>query len=492
VLAFTLRRVLTALPSLLLFAIALFIAVSIAPPAETPTGEDLARRFWHLPLIVNLDPDDRPRVVERIMGRIGKEEGEPRKQDLDRLFRVGAAGLGEIVPALNRLGNVEGARLARELAPLAFRMGIEDVTVLEDPARATAFWSHVLDERSADLRPTSVRRALRRHLSDRGEPLYARQLRNADTAILAPIFEEIPTADAEARETLESLAISALHRAGATSVNSPSALRAYWAVHRAEYVEYGAVERVAARITETRFGRWVVQAVTERFGASWRTGAPVLDDLKRRAPLTFARSLLGLMLAYVVAVPLGILAAARRTKPLDRTVSLLVLLVHALPAFVLALIAQAASPRLAQSDGFVAVAIALVALGPIARHMRSRLLEEAQQDYVRAARAMGQPGWAIWIDAIFRNAFGSLVAFAAIQVPLILSATILAEEILALDGLGPAAIAAVRARDVPWMMAFGMLMAIAAAAALLVADIAQALNDARVRRTMLVERTEDA
>lgn len=489
--SFIFRRVLTAIPSLLLFAIALFVAVSLAPPAEAPSGEDLARRFWHLPLIVNLDPDDRPRVVQRVMSRIAGEEGEPRKQDLDRLFRVGAAGLAEIVPALNGLAPTPRARLSRELAPLAFRMGIDDVTVLEDPARAAAFWSHVLDDRGAELRPTSVRRALRRHLHDRGEPLYARQLRNSDTAILAPIFDELEAADSEARETLEGLAIGALHRAGATSITSSSALRAYWAVHRAEYVEYGAVERVAARITETRFGRWVVQAVTQRFGSSWRTGQPVLDDLARRTPLTFARAFLGLVLAYVVAVPLGILTAARRTGPLDRTMSLLLLLVHALPAFVLALLARAASPRLAQSDGFVAIAIALVAIGPIARHMRSRLLEEAHQDYVRGARALGTPEWAIWIAAIPRNALGSLVAFAAIQVPLILSATILAEEILTLDGLGPAAIAAVRARDVPWMMAFGMLMGITAAAALLLADIAQAANDARVRRAVFVERVED-
>lgn len=491
-LAFIFRRVLTAIPSLLLFAIALFIAVSLAPPVEAPSGEDLARRFWHLPLIVNLAPDDRPAIVARVMGRIGTLEGEPRQQDLARLFRVGAAGLAEIVPALNALPPAARARLSRELAPLAFRMGIDDVTVLEDPTRAAAFWSHALDERGAELRPTSIRRALRRHLHDRGEPLYARQLRNADTAILAPIFDELPTADSEARETLESLAIAALHRAGATTINNSSALRAYWAVHRAEYVEYGAVERVAARITETRFGRWVIQAVTQRFGSSWRTGQPVFDDVVRRAPLTFARALLGLLLAYGVAIPLGLLTAARRAGPLDRTVSLLLLLVHALPAFVLALIARAASPRLAQTDGFVAIAIALVAVGPIARHMRSRLLEEAHQDYVRSARAMGSPEWSIWIAGIARNALGSLLAFAAIQVPLILSATILAEEILALDGLGPAAIAAVRARDVPWMMAFGMLMAIAAAVALLLADIAQAANDHRVRRAMFAERSEDA
>jgi peptide/nickel transport system permease protein len=490
--AFILRRLLTAIPSLLVFAIALFVAVSVAPPAESPHGEDLARRFWHLPLLFNFQPDDRPRVIERVMARIATEEGDARRQDLERLFRIGAAGLPELVPALQRLPDPARARLSRELAPLAFRMGIDDVTALEDPHRAAPFWTRVLDDRGADLRAPSVRRALRRHLADRGEPLYARQLRNADTAVLEPIFEELRTAPAAERETLEALAIAALHRAGATDVVDAPSLRAFWLVHRADYAEYGAVERVAARITETRFGRWVLQAVTQRFGASWRTGEPVLDDVRRRAPLTFARASLGLLIAYGIAVPLGILTAARRTGALDRLTNLFLLLVHAFPAFILALMARAMSPRLARTDAFVAVALALVALGPIARHMRSRLLEEVHHDYVRTARAMGTPAWSIWISGIARNAFGSIVAFAAIQVPLILSATILAEEILSLDGLGPAAIAAVRARDVPWMMAFGMLMALAAAAALLIADVLQALNDPRVRSSMLAERPEDA
>ncbi len=490
--AFILRRLLTAIPSLLIFAIGLFVAISLAPPTEHPSGENYARRFWHLPVLFNLQPDDRPRVIERILARIPTEEGEARTRDLNRLFRIGAAGLPELVAGLQRIPEGPRARLSRELAPLAFRMGIDDVSALEDPSRAATFWARALDDRGAELRATSVRRALRRHLSDRAEPLYARQLRNADTAILVPIFEELRTAEAAERDALEGLAIAALHRAGAESVTDAASLRAYWVVHRVEYVEYGAVERVAARITETRFGRWVIQAVTQRFGTSWRTGEPVLDDVLRRAPITFARAAFGLLIAYAVAVPLGILTAARRTGLLDRFTNLFLLLVHAFPAFVLALVARALSPRLARTDAFVAVALALVALGPIARHIRSRLLEEAEQDYVRTARAMGSPPWSVWGGSIARNALGSIVGFGAIQVPLILGATILAEEILSLEGLGPAAIAAVRARDVPWMMAFGMLMALAAAVALLLADVIQAAADPRVRSSMLAQRPEDA
>jgi hypothetical protein len=133
---------------------------------------------------VNVQPDDRPRVIDRIIKRMPTETHEARERDLARLFRIGAAGLPDIVQALEQLDVTSRARIARDLAPLAFRMGIEDVTQLEDRARAASFWPRVLDDRGAELRPSSVRRALRRHLADRAEPLYARQLRNADTAVL--------------------------------------------------------------------------------------------------------------------------------------------------------------------------------------------------------------------------------------------------------------------------------------------------------------------
>ncbi len=491
-LGFLLRRVLHAVPSLLLFAIILFIAISLAPPTESPDAEQYTRRFWHLPLIVNVQPEDRPRIVEQIVQRLPNEIGEARERDMHRLFRMGAAALPDIVPALEKVDGSARARIARDLAPLAFRMGIDDVTMLEDPARAVSFWVRVLDDRGAELRPSSVRRALRRHLADRAEPLYARQLRNADTAILAPIFDELQTSDADSREALEDLAIAALRRAGSISVHDSASLRAYWAVHRAEYVEFGALERVAARITETRFGRWVIQAMTQRFGRSWRTGQPVLDDLSRRAPLTLARVAFGLLLAYAVALPLGMLTAARRGGPTDRVSQLFVLLIHAFPAFVVALLARSAWPRLARTDAFVAVALALVSLAPISRHIRSRLLEEARQDYVLTARAMGVSNVSLWASTIARNALGSIVAFAAVQIPLVLSATMLVEEILAIDGLGPAVIDAVRARDVPWLMAFGIAMAMLSTIVFLIADAVQAANDPRVRTSMFAERPEDA
>jgi peptide/nickel transport system permease protein len=491
--AYVLRRIVSAIPALLVFAIGLFVAIAIVPPGRDAPADDQARRFWHLPLLVNLAPDDRPRLVARIVARLPGEVGERRDRDIGRLSKIGAAGLPDLVTALAELEPRARGQIARELAPLAFRMGLEDVRDLEEPARAEGFWARILDERGADLRPASVRRALARHLADRAEPLYARQLRTADTAVLAPIFEELESVRSPStRGELEGIAIAALQRTGEGGVHDSATLRAYWAVHHADYVEFGTLERLAGRLTETRFGRWVIQAVTHRFGVSWRTGEPVAEDLGRRAPTTVSRALLALALAYALAVPIALVTAARRFGPADRAASTVLLVLHAFPAFLLALVARAASPRLARTDAFLIVALAVVALAPIARHLRSRLLEEVHLDYVRAARSLGVEPLRLWTRTIARNVAGPAAALAAAEVPLVLAATLLAEEILALDGLGPAVIAAVRMRDVPWLMAFALMAAVFGAAALIAGDVVQAILDPRVRHRLATTVAEDA
>jgi ABC-type dipeptide/oligopeptide/nickel transport system permease component len=434
---------------------------------------------------VNLDPDDRPRIVARLVARLPGEIGEQRQRDLERLLTIGAAGLVDLVPALDKLGAGDRAKIARELAPLAFRMGLEDVGALEDPKRAEGFFRHALDERGPDLRPAAVRRALTRHLKERDEPLYSRQIRNADTALLAPVLDELYAGqNADEQNELATLAIAAARRAGADHVRDLPTLRAWWIARRADFVELGALERVAARITETRFGRWVVHAVTQRFGVSWRTDQPVLDDLRHRARTTLPRALLALLFAYAIAVPIGLLSAARRFGPVDRTTNIVLLVVHGVPAFVLAMATQGFAPHLARRDAFVIIAIGLVAVAPIARHLRSRLLEEVRLEYVQTARAMGVSPYRLWTHTIGRNALGPLIAYAAVELPAIFAATLLVEEILSLDGLGPAAMAAVRARDVPWLMAFALFVGAASAAALVIADVVQAINDPRVRRSL--------
>jgi len=475
--AFVFRRILSAAPALLGFAIVLFALIAAAPPPPGLSEDELARRFLDLPLLLNFDPQDRPRIVASSVARIPPLGETARKREIDRLLRIGGAGLPDLVVALDTLPKNERARIARELAPLAFRMGVEDVADLDSATRAEGFWKRVYDERGPDLRPSTVRRSLRRHLAERSEPLYARELRNADTAALGPLIEALDsTLTPVEREEVETLALEAAHRAGAR-VKDVKALATWWALHHAEYVELDALDRAAARITETRFGRWITHAVTHRFGASWRTGEPVLDDLRRRVPETFVRSLLALLLAYSLAIPLGFFSAARRDRLVDRGNRYGGVLLAAFPPFVLALLARG-------SGIFAIIAVAAALFPVVSRQARATLLEASTQDFVRTARAMGVSRGKLWFGHIGRNAIGPIIAFGTLQAPLAFASMLVIEEVTGLPGLGRAAMEALRARDVPWLMAMSMSVAVATTLLLVIGDLVQATFDPRVRRSI--------
>jgi peptide/nickel transport system permease protein len=475
--AFVFRRILSAAPALLGFAIVLFALIAAAPPPVGLSDEEIARRFLNLPLLLNFEPQDRPRIVASAVARIPTLGEGARKREIDRLLQIGGAGLPDLVAALDKVSTVERARIARELAPLAFRMGIEDVADLDSTTRAEGFWKRVYDERGPDLRPSNVRRSLRRHLAERNEPLYARELRYADTAALGPLLEALDgTLTAVEREEVETLALEAARRAGAR-VKDVSSLRTWWTLHRAEYIELDALDRAVARITETRFGRWTTHAVTRRFGQSWRTGEPVLDDLRRRVPPTFVRALLALLLAYSLALPLGLLSAARRDRVLDRATRYVAVLLAAFPPFVLALLMHG-------SELVAVIAVAAALFPAINRQARAALLEASSQEFVRTARAKGVGRRALWVGHIGRNALGPVIAFASLQAPLGFASMLVIEEVTGLPGLGHAAIEALRVRDVPWLMALSMTVAVATTLLLVLSDLVHASFDPRVRHSL--------
>lgn len=485
------RRLIAAIPALFFLTVALFVVVSAAPAPPGLSEEEAARRFLDLPVLFNVDPLDRRRIVERTVAEFAREPPEARKEEVTLLLRIGAAGLGDLVESMERLSPADRAELSRDLAPLAFRMGLEDAADLDVPAKADRYWERVFDDRGPDLKPTAIRRALTRHLTDRGQPLYARQLAMADTSILAPLIQALDDPLArEDREEVEALAVAAAIKAGASDVNDATSLQQWWYVHRYEYVEFDPVERVAAHVGETRFGRWVLTALTHRLGHSWRNDAPVISDLAQRAPPTLLRALLALLLAHLVGLPLAALAAAKRGKLLDRLASSASIVGFAVPAFVVALLLRAAMGAGIGSDVAIVTALSLSSVAPISRHARAAFLEALAQEYVRTARAKGLSEAAVWMRHVVRATVGGLVALASVQAPLTIAATLVVEEVLHVEGLGPSTMEAIRAHDLPWLMGLALLVATLTLICLVAGDVVQASMDPRARRALAGRRSD--
>jgi peptide/nickel transport system permease protein len=488
VIALAFRRLLSAIPALLFLTIGLFVVMSAAPAPPGLSEEEAARRFLDLPVLFNVDPLDRPRIVEAAVARFAKEPREGRDDEIHLLLRIGAAGIADLVPAMERLSDADRAELARDLAPLAFRMGIDDASDLDVPVKAERFWRRVVDDRGPDLKATAVRRALTRHLGDRAQPLYTRQLGIADTAVIAPLLSALDEPMArEDREEVEALAVAAAIKAGASDVNDATSLQQWWYVHRYEYVEFDPIERVAAHVGETRFGRWVLTALTHQLGHSWRNDAPVVSDLAQRAPATLLRALIALLLAHAAALPLAAVAASRRGSFADRLASSASVVGFAVPAFVLALIFRAA---MGSSGGDVAIVLALAisAVAPISRQARAAFLEVLAQDYVRTARAKGLSVLAVWTRHVARSAVGGIVALASVQAPIVLAATLVVEEVLHVDGLGASTMEAIRAHDLPWLMGLSLTVATLTLMCLVAGDVVQATIDPRARNALAGRR----
>ncbi|HZF56725.1 MAG TPA: ABC transporter permease subunit [Polyangiaceae bacterium] len=494
------RRLLWTIPTLVGVSFICFLFLSFVPDitddpvlAAALTPEELAEkrreRFLDLPRFLNFAPRDvRARATEAIAAVAdGGAGAEPAARELARL---GGAALPYVLPAFDALAPEPRGRVALALAPVAARMGLATIEEAQNPTRAVALWTRFWDDRGVEFRSASVRSAVRR-LVRYGTLSRAAELRELDTFVLEPIFEALarPGNQADLDQARALLDVAA-HVTGRDDRIAPGdslemagdvvdRWKAFWNVHRSDFVTITGMNRVTAIFLETRYGKWALGAVTYGFGLNER-GEPILDELGRRAPITLTLLFGAIALAYLAAVPLGVLTAASRGHKMDLTITSVVLFLYAVPPAVLAVIA--AREGLAGPLRLL-VATLVLALGLVAaptRQLRSMLVSSVSQEYARAAVARGASRWRLFIVHAMRNALLPFTTLASLEPPLALGGAFVVERVFGLDGLGDAMIRAVNQRDVGWLMALSMLAAFAAALLVLLTDLLYILIDPRL------------
>jgi peptide/nickel transport system permease protein len=246
------------------------------------------------------------------------------------------------------------------------------------------------------------------------------------------------------------------------------------------------------------------------FGHEFRRPAvAVSDELLRRLTVTVPLSALSIVLAYTLAVPLGVACARRRGSVFDRVVGNGLLALFSVPAYwavLLALLVFGARgldwlPLLGLHDpdagslGPVASALDLArhtvlpvavltygALAYIARQTRAAMVEALETDYVRAARARGlSEARVVWRHA-FANALFPLLSLAGSLLPALVGGSVLVESIFELPGVGRYAYEGFLARDYNVVMATTLVSAALTLVGLALSDAAYAWFDPRVRR----------
>jgi peptide/nickel transport system permease protein len=504
-----LRRLLWTLPTLLGVSMVSFFLLSHVPdPIDDPavaaqlSPADVARvrreRFLDLPRFVNLAPRDVAQRADEalravVAGEAAADEGAR------ELARLGGAALPHVLPRLDALPPERRGAVARALAPVARRMGIDTEGEAADPARAVAFWARFWDDRGVEFRRASVRSAVAR-LTRYGSASRAAELVELDTFALDDVLAALEHPyDAASAARARALVDVAAHVTGRDDRIAPgddlAAARAcverwhaFWEVYRSDYTALSGVSRLTAMALETRYGKWALSAVTHRLG---RRGGeePVLDELVRRAPLTLSIVFGAIGLGYAAGIALGALGAASRKWRLDATIAAAVLLVYAIPTAALAVLARrltgASGPRIAAAT--IVLALALVAAP--ARQQSAALAEALSRDHVRAAFARGAGRARAVLVHGLRNALLPAVTLAALEGPMALGGAFVVERVFSLYGLGEATIQAVQHRDLGWLMALSIAAAGVAAIFVMLTDLAYAALDPRLASVILARKS---
>lgn len=255
---------------------------------------------------------------------------------------------------------------------------------------------------------------------------------------------------------------------------------------------------------------WFTRLIQFDFGNSLSgDGRPVIDKIMERLPLTVGLNITSLLLALILALPVGIVSAVHQGKFIDKFFTVLVFLGFALPGFWLALllmmylgIEHAVLPisgitslnfhELSLWDKCVDIVSHLVlpvlvstvgAIAGTSRFLRSSMLEVLRQDYILTAKAKGLTQRLIIYKHALRNALLPVITLLGLSVPGLIGGSVIIESIFALPGLGQLFYGAVMARDYPLIMGNLVFGAVLTLAGNLLADFCYKLADPRISLT---------
>ncbi|HZX93161.1 MAG TPA: ABC transporter permease [Myxococcales bacterium] len=245
--------------------------------------------------------------------------------------------------------------------------------------------------------------------------------------------------------------------------------------------------------------RWMSQLLRGDLGSSFRDGRPVLTVLAEALPVTLLLSLPSLLLGYLVAIPIGIVSAARPGGVLDRALGWFVFALFSLPlqwvALVLVLFAGDAGWPIQGLHGegmrtfpdllaHLILPVACLTYGSVAvlsRYLRSSMLEEMGQDYVRTARAKGLRESAVILRHVLPNSLLSLLTLFGLTLPALISGAVILERVFGLPGMGRLTFDAALGRDLPVLMGVITLSGILTTLGMAAADALYARADPRIR-----------
>jgi peptide/nickel transport system permease protein len=245
---------------------------------------------------------------------------------------------------------------------------------------------------------------------------------------------------------------------------------------------------------------WLGGVARGDFGRSLRSGEPIATEIRRRLPATLELQLVAFVATIAVSVPLGTLAAVKRRSPIATATTALVSGSIAVPAFffcTLLVYLFTYKLRLFETPRYVpfaedpwsnlknlvlpAIGVAYVSVAVYTRFVRSSVLDALSQDYVRTARAKGLDARRVVMSHVLRNALVPIITLLGLSTAMLWTGTLIAEQIFNWPGIGRLTFVALSGRDYPTLQAIVLLSTLTYAVTSILADIAYAAADPRIR-----------
>lgn len=244
---------------------------------------------------------------------------------------------------------------------------------------------------------------------------------------------------------------------------------------------------------------WLWNLAHFNLGFSYRQTATVSSLLAARIPNSLLLVGSSLVLALVLAIPLGMFQAVRRNRPDDYTLTGLAFIFYSMPTFWLGIILiiifsatlgwlppeapQASASLFSQLNALIlpVATLTLVTLALFSRYMRSSMLDNLVQDYVRTAKSKGVSNRRVLFRHVLRNALIPVLTLVGLSIPGVVAGAVVTETVFNYPGMGFLTVRAAEVFDLGTVVGTTVVATVATVTGSLLADILYAVIDPRIR-----------
>ncbi len=282
----------------------------------------------------------------------------------------------------------------------------------------------------------------------------------------------------------------------------------WYPLHRAEYEYDGFGERVSDLVLDTRFARYWGNLLRLDFGRSVIDRQPITPKILSRVRYSLSLTLVSIVLAYLVAVPLGIFSAVKRESRADTVITVLLFMMYSLPTFftgtVLLRWLSVGDPfAWFPTGGFETVdrvertvlsqlldvgwhlilpvfTYTSVTLAALSRYARAGVIEVIRSDYVRTARAKGLSEPVVILKHAARNGMIPILTLLGGLLPLLFGGSVVIEAVFGIPGLGQFLLESIGLRDYNAVMGVLLISSVLTLIGIFLSDLSYALVDPRI------------